>query len=113
MNTVPPRHRPPHVDQTNEPVLPSTCLSECCEYCNATGSELGICEEFTDKVSMIEKGNIVATKANSSDVLSLREALKMEIMINQALVDILVAKGILTQQELMAKIEEIRKEMAV
>jgi hypothetical protein len=56
---------------------------------------------------------IMATKVNSSDVLSLREALKMEIIINQALVDILVAKGILTQQELMTKIEEIRKEMAV
>jgi len=55
----------------------------------------------------------MATKVNSSDVLSLREALSMEIIINQALVDVLVAKGILTQQELMTKIEEIRKEMAV
>ncbi len=53
----------------------------------------------------------MATKVNSSDVISLREALNMEIIVNQALIDILVAKGILTQQELMAKIEEIRKEM--
>ena len=35
----------------------------------------------------------------------------MEIMINQALIDILVDKGILTQEELLVKIEEIRKEM--
>ena len=53
----------------------------------------------------------MATKVNSSDVISHREALNMENIVNQALIDILVAKGILTQQELMAKIEEIRKEM--
>jgi hypothetical protein len=56
---------------------------------------------------------IMATKVNSSDVISLRDALNMEIMINQALIDILVAKGIFTQEELMARIEEIRKEMAI
>ena len=55
----------------------------------------------------------MATRPNSSDVISLREALNMEIIINQALIDLLVAKGILTQQELMTKIEEIRKEMPI
>jgi hypothetical protein len=34
-------------------------------------------------------------------------------MINQALIDLLVAKGIITQEELMTKIEEIRKELPV
>ena len=53
----------------------------------------------------------MANKANSKDIIPLREALNMEIMINQALIDILVAKGIITQEELMAKIEEIRKEI--
>jgi len=53
----------------------------------------------------------MANKANPNDIISLREALNMEIMINQALIDILVAKGIITQGELMAKIEEIRREM--
>ena len=48
---------------------------------------------------------------SSSYVRSLNEALNMEIIINQALIDILVAKDIFTQEELMAKIEEIRKEM--
>jgi len=55
----------------------------------------------------------MADKVNPDDVVSLREALSMEIMISQTLIDILVAKGILTQEELMAKIEEIRKEMPV
>ena len=55
----------------------------------------------------------MANKVNPDDVVLLREVLSMEIMISQALIDILVAKGILTQEELMAKIEEIRKEMPV
>ena len=53
----------------------------------------------------------MANRASTGDIVPLREALNMEIMINQALIDILVAKGIITQEELMAKIEEIRKEM--
>lgn len=53
----------------------------------------------------------MATKANPKDILPHREALNMEIIINQALIDLLVAKGIITQEELMAKIEQIRKEL--
>jgi len=53
----------------------------------------------------------MANKANPKDIIHLREALNMEIMINQALIDLLVAKGIITQEELMAKIEQIRKEI--
>jgi hypothetical protein len=53
----------------------------------------------------------MANKANPKDIIPLREALNMEIMINQALIDILIAKGIITQEELVAKIEEIRREM--
>ena len=53
----------------------------------------------------------MAHKANPNDVISLREALNMEIMINQALIDLLVSKGVITQEELLEKIEEIRKEM--
>ncbi len=53
----------------------------------------------------------MANKLDSSDVIPLHEALHMEILINQALIDILVEKGILTQEELLAKIEEIRKQV--
>lgn len=55
----------------------------------------------------------MANKVSKGDIVPLREALNMEIIVNQALIDILVAKGIFTQEELMAKIEEIRKEMPV
>ena len=53
----------------------------------------------------------MANKANPKDIIPLREALNMEIMINQALIDLLVAKGIITQEELMMKIEQIRREL--
>ncbi len=53
----------------------------------------------------------MASKANPNDVVSLREALNMEIIVNQALIDILVSKGILTQEELMQRIEQIKSEM--
>jgi len=44
----------------------------------------------------------MASKANPEDVVPLREALNMEIMINQALVDLLVSKGVITQEELIS-----------
>jgi hypothetical protein len=53
----------------------------------------------------------MANRAGTGDIVPLREALYMEIIVNQALIDILGAKGIFTQKELMEKIEEIRKEM--
>jgi hypothetical protein len=51
----------------------------------------------------------MATQLNPNEVVSLHEALDMEIIINQALIDLLVSKGIITQEEIMDKIEDIRK----
>jgi hypothetical protein len=42
------------------------------------------------------------------DAVSHEEALNTEIRVNQALVDILVAKGIISREELLERIEEIR-----
>ena len=53
----------------------------------------------------------MANRSNPKDIIPLRKVLYMKIMINQALIDLLVAKGIITQEELMAKIEQIRKEI--
>lgn len=53
----------------------------------------------------------MASKANPEDLVPLREALNMESTINQALIDLLVSKGVITQEELMAKIKEIRKKL--
>ncbi|MEJ2034077.1 MAG: hypothetical protein P8Y63_13805 [Deltaproteobacteria bacterium] len=46
-------------------------------------------------------------QANDGRV-SLPELLKMEMIINQALIDILVEKGVLTHEEIQAKIKEIK-----
>ena len=64
----------------------------------------------SDSVRVERLGNM-ANKIDPKDVIPLREALNMEIMINQALIDLLVTKGIITQEELMAKIEVIRREL--
>jgi len=53
----------------------------------------------------------MAYKTNPKEVVSLRDALNMEILINQSLIDILVAKGVIPQEELFSKIEEIQQQM--
>ncbi len=48
----------------------------------------------------------MGSKANPNDVISLREALNIgEIIVNQDLIDLLVSKGLITQEELVTKIE--------
>ena len=51
---------------------------------------------------------IVAKKLDHKEVVSLEEALKSEMYINQALIDLLVGKGILTYDEILDKIKELR-----
>ena len=48
--------------------------------------------------------------ANKREVISAEEALHTEVLINQALIDLFVAKGIITQEELMERIQVISKE---
>lgn len=43
--------------------------------------------------------------------VSVEEALEMEIILNQALTDILIEKGIITEEELLEKIDIVKKEM--
>ncbi len=43
------------------------------------------------------------------ETVSLEETLKAEILVNQALIDLLIAKGIITQEELFDKVRELRK----
>lgn len=43
-------------------------------------------------------------------VLSAEEVLKTEIVVNQALIDILIAKKIITEKELINSIRRIREE---
>ena len=43
------------------------------------------------------------------ETVSLEEALQTEMLVNQALIDILTAKGLITQEELLNRIIELRK----
>ena len=43
--------------------------------------------------------------------VTVEEALEMEIILNQALTDILIAQGVITEEELLNKIESIKQEM--
>ena len=58
----------------------------------------------------VAKGKEVINMASKGEEVSVEEALHTEILINQALVDLLVAKGIITQEELMERIQVISKE---
>ena len=51
----------------------------------------------------------MAQKMDDRETLSVEEALQMEMIINQAMIDLLVEKGVMTEQELVDKIEEIKK----
>lgn len=51
----------------------------------------------------------MANKLDSKELVPLEEALQAEMLINQALIDLLVSKGIITQGELLARIQELRK----
>lgn len=44
------------------------------------------------------------------DVITAQDALKTEIIVNQALIDILIAKQVITEDELVKSIENIRRE---
>ena len=43
--------------------------------------------------------------------VTVEEALEMEIIVNQALTDLLIEKGIITEEELVEKIDIIKQEM--
>ena len=57
----------------------------------------------------MEKEKIMANK----DVveITIEEALQMESIFSQALMDVMVAKGLITEQEVLDRIKEIKKEM--
>ena len=50
----------------------------------------------------------MAEKLDPKETVSFEEALKMEIAINQALIDLLIEKNIITEKELMTKIQGIK-----
>jgi len=50
-------------------------------------------------------------KTDSSQTISIAEALKTQIVVNQALVNLLVEKEIFSREELMEHVRRIKQEM--
>ena len=52
----------------------------------------------------------MAERRNPQTVISAENILRTEIMINQALIDVLIAKQIITEEELITSIQNIKQE---
>jgi len=52
----------------------------------------------------------MAERSNQSTAVSVEEILKTELIVNQALIDILIAKKVISEEELVTAIKMIRGE---
>jgi len=52
----------------------------------------------------------MAESITAQTVISAEEALRTEIILNQALIDILIGKGFISESELLGSIRKIKKE---
>lgn len=55
----------------------------------------------------------MAELMNNYTVISAEDALKTEIILNQALIDILIAKKVISEDELLREIQKIKRERDV
>jgi hypothetical protein len=78
-------------------------------------SKSAIDDITTRKLTMIlhARNHVDASKDKSSarpqHAVSHEDALRTEMLVNQALIDLLVAKGVFSREELLERIEAIRK----
>jgi hypothetical protein len=59
----------------------------------------------------VEKEKIMSEEMEDTCEVTVEEALQMESIFSQALMDVMVAKGLITEQEVLDRIEEIKKEI--
>lgn len=55
----------------------------------------------------------MAQKLDDREMVTIPEALQAEMVINQALIDLLIEKGIITEPELMDRISAIKAGIAI
>ena len=70
---------------------------------------------YTLKVDTIIVNKMCQERSMSEEMenveeVSVEEALQMEIIFGQALMDVLIAKGFISEQEVLDRVEEIRGE---
>ena len=59
----------------------------------------------------MKEKEIVYEELESTCEVKVVEALQMESIFSQALMDVMVAKGLITEQEVLDRIKEIKKEI--
>jgi len=59
----------------------------------------------------MEKEKIMSEEPEKTCEVTVEDALQMESIFSQALMDVMVAKGLITEQEVLDRIEEIKKEI--
>jgi len=59
----------------------------------------------------MKEKEIVSKELEDTCEVTVEEALQMESIFSQALMDVMMAKGLITEQEVLDRIEEIKKEM--
>ena len=52
----------------------------------------------------------MSRKTKSKKTISAQDVLRTEIIVNQALIDVLIAKRIVTEEELLKSIQNIKRE---
>ena len=57
-----------------------------------------------------DKGERNVWRNGNVEEVSVEEALQMEIIFGQALMDVLVTKGVISEQEVLDRVEEIKQE---
>ena len=55
----------------------------------------------------------MAERIITPTVISAEDALRTEILLNQALIDILIAKGLISEDELIGSIRKIKREREI
>jgi len=58
----------------------------------------------------MEKEKIMSEEMENVEEVSVEDALQMEIIFSQAMMDVLIAKGLIAEQEVLDRVEEIKAE---
>ena len=54
----------------------------------------------------------MSRKTKSKKTISAQDVLRTEIIVNQALIDVLIAKRLVTEEELLKSIQNIKRELS-
>jgi len=52
----------------------------------------------------------MSSETKSKKAMSAQDVLRTEIIVNQALIDVLIEKGLITEEELLKSIQKIKRE---